>query len=132
MKHIAYLPVVVMLACSAAHAQMDPLQKQLEQLKQQYAQTTSLMEQRIAALEKQIAEQKQVAARPKEGTVSAAELAMQGTEKAVVGESDQVGEKFQGMLPQDPRYDFLREADQKIDKLQQELNAFEFHGYFRS
>src|SRR5262249_17837449 len=29
-------------------------------------------------------------------------------------------------------YDALREADQKIEKLQEQVSAFEFHGYFRS
>jgi maltoporin len=43
-----------------------------------------------------------------------------------------VGAKFQGQLPSEPSYDLLREADVKIEKLQEQLNAFEFHGYFRS
>ena len=45
---------------------------------------------------------------------------------------DQVGGKFQGQLAQEPTYDFLREADVKISKLQEQVSAFEFHGYFRS
>jgi maltoporin len=122
--------------------QTAPLQEQLQQLKQQYADTTRELEQRIAALERQIAEQMSAtpktesataeSAKTQDGTVSIAELAAQEAEKAVLGESDQVGAKFQGQLPQAPTYDFLREAEQKIQKLQDQANAFEFHGYFRS
>jgi maltoporin len=116
---------------SPARAQTDSLQQQLQQLKQQYADTTRELEQRIAALERQIVEQKQTIAKAS-GTVSAAELAAQNAEKAALGESDQVGAKFQGQLPSAPTYDLLREADQKIAKLQEQMSTFEFHGYFRS
>jgi maltoporin len=122
--------------------QTEPLQEQLQQLKQQYADTTRELEQRIASLERQIAEQKPAtpksdSAKPgggktDDGTVSVAELATQQAEKVILGESDQVGAKFQGQLPQAPTYDFLREAEQKIAKLQDQVNEFEFHGYFRS
>ena len=118
----------------------DQLQQQLQQLKQQYDATTRDLEQRIAALEQQIEkekekekEEKEAHEKAKQGTLSAAELAAQEAAKnAVLGQSNQVGEKFQGQLPSEPTYDFLREADTKIEKLQQQLSAFEFHGYFRS
>src|SRR5262245_30010773 len=107
--------------------QPDPLLQQLQQLKQQYADTTRELEQRIAALEHQIEEQRTSVATSKPGTISVAELAKQDAEKAVLGQSNQVGAAFQGQLPQAPTYDFLREADQKIAKLQEQVNAFEFH-----
>src|SRR5258708_19511771 len=111
----------------------DDLPKQLEQLKQQYDATTHDLEQRIAALEQQIQKQKEPSEKTKEGTVSAVELAaQQAAEKAVLGQSDQVGAKYQGQLPSEPTYDLLREADQKIADLQQQMQSFEFHGYFRS
>src|SRR6266702_407218 len=111
----------------------DDLQKQLEQLKQQYDATTHDLEQRIAALEQQIQKQKEASEKTKEGTVSAVELAaQQAAEKAVLGQSDQVGGKYQGKLPSEPTYDPLREADQKIASLEQQVQGFEFHGYFRS
>src|SRR5712664_1334683 len=117
----------------AAAQQPDNLQKQLEQLKQQYDATTHDLEQRIAALEQQIQKQKEAAEKSKEGTVSSVELAaQQAAQKAVLGESDQVGAKFQGQLPSEPTYDLLREADQKIEKLNEQVQSFEFHGYFRS
>src|SRR6266436_5400655 len=111
----------------------DDLQKQLEQLKQQYDATTHDLEQRIAALEVQIQKRKEASEKAKEGTVSAVELAAQkAAEKAVLGQSDQVGAKYQGQLPSEPTYDLLREADQKIASLEQQAQSFEFHGYFRS
>jgi len=130
-------------AVAAAGQQTDQLELQVQQLKQQYEATTHDLEQRIAALEQQIQEQKEENAKAiekqkeenakaKENTISAVELAAQQTEKAVLGESNQVGEKFQGKLSQEPTYDFLKEADEKIDKLQEQVGTFEFHGYFRS
>src|SRR6266853_2849357 len=121
------------LAQQPAAQKPDDLQKQLEQLKQQYDATTHDLEQRIAALEQQIQKQKEAAEKSKEGAVSSVELAAeQAAHKAVLGESDQVGAKFQGQVPSEPTYDLLREADKKIGNLQEQLKAFEFHGYFRS
>ena len=99
-------------------AQQNDLQEQLQQLKQQYEQTTREMQQRISTLEQQIAEQKANSEKAKQGTVSSVELAAeQAVQKAALGQSDQVGAKFQGQLPSEPTYDLLREADQKIEKL---------------
>src|SRR6266853_1055198 len=121
------------LAQQPAAQKPDDLQKQLEQLKQQYDATTHDLEQRIAALEMQIQKQQEAGEKAREGTVSAVELATkQAAEKAVLGQSDQVGAKYQGQLPSEPTYDLLREADQKIADLQQQMQSFEFHGYFRS
>ena len=143
--------LVGVAALSCAAQQPDDLQKQVEELKRQYEQTTQEMRARIAALEQQVEEakekekekakeqeqerEKEAAAtgKAKAGTVSAVELAAeQAAQRAALGESDQVGAKFQGQLPQEPEYDDLREADQKIEKLQEQLSNFEFHGYFRS
>ena len=132
-KVLVCVTVTLVWAASAARAQQtDFLQEQLQQLKQQYADTTRLLEQRIAALERQIEEQKETSAKAKPATVSATELVAQQTQKAVLGQSQQVGASFQGKLPSEPSYDLLREADQKITKLQEQVNSFEFHGYFRS
>src|SRR5215475_12782783 len=109
------------------------LQKQLDQLKQQYDATTRDLQQRIAALEQQIQKQKEVSETTKQDTVSAVELAAhQAAEKAVRGESDQVGAKYQGSLASEPTYDLLNEAEANISKLQEQIGTFEFHGYFRS
>jgi maltoporin len=128
--------------CAASGQQESDLQQQLQQLKTQYQQSTEDMQRRITALEQQIEqdklekekEQKEEKERQQEKseTVSAVELAAQQTEKSILGQSDQVGAKYQGQLAQEPTYDFVREADLKIQKLQEQLNTFEFHGYFRS
>jgi maltoporin len=113
--------------------QSNDLQKQLDQLKQLYDATTRDLQQRIAALERQIQKQKEVSEATKQGTANAVEMAAhQAAEKAVHGESDQVGAKYQGQLPSEPTYDLLNEAEANIAKLQEQLGAFEFHGYFRS
>src|SRR5215469_15176554 len=120
-------------AFCAASAQQEPdLQQQLQQLKTQYQQSTHDLEQRIATLEQQIKEEKETQEKTKQNTVSAVELAAQQTENAVLGQSKQVGAKFQGQLPSAPTYDLLRDTDTKIEKLQQQVGTFEFHGYFRS
>ena len=138
------LPWIVALVAAAAlpsfAQQPDDLQKQLEQLKQQYDATTRDLQHRIAALEQEIQKekeekekQKEASEKTKEGTVSAVELAAQQAAKnAALGQSNDVGAKYQGQVSQEPEYDYLKEADEKIEKLQEELNGFEFHGYFRS
>jgi maltoporin len=139
--------LVTPLGVLTAHGQQaatsqpaDQLQQQLQQLRQQYDATTRDLEQRISALEQQIQkqkekekEEKEASEKSKQGTISAAELAAQdAAKKALLGESDQVGAKFQGQLPSEPTYDLLREANVKIEKMQEQLSSFEFHGYFRS
>jgi maltoporin len=132
-KPLVCLSVASLWTGSLASAQQtDTLQQQLQQLKQQYADTARELEQRIASLERQLAEQKETSAKTGERTISAAELAIEETRKAVTGHSDQVGDTFQGKLPSEPTYDLLREADQEITKLKDQVNSFEFHGYFRS
>jgi maltoporin len=132
-KRLSYLRVALLCAVPPAVAQQpDSLEQQLQQLKQEYADTTRDLEQRIAALERQLTEQKESAAKTGQRTVSTAELAVEEAGKAIAGESDQVGDKFQGKLPSEPSYDLLREANQEIAKLKDQVNSFEFHGYFRS
>src|SRR5216684_9126963 len=118
---------------AATAQQSGQMEQQLQQLKQQYEETTHNLEQRIAALEQQIEKRKEENTESKQGTVSTVELSAKETvQEAVLGQSDQVGAKFQGQLPSEPTYDLLREADVKIEKLQEQLSSFEFHGYFRS
>jgi maltoporin len=117
----------------ASAQQPEDLQHQLQDLKREYEQTTQQLQARIAALEQQIEAQKANSEKAKQGTVSAAELAAQkAAQDVVLGQSTQVGAKYQGDLPAEPTYDFLHDADTKIEKLQEQVNSFEFHGYFRS
>jgi FKBP-type peptidyl-prolyl cis-trans isomerase len=98
--------------------QSNDLQKQLDQLKQQYEATTHDLQARIAALEQQVEKQKEDSEKTSQGTVSTTELAVEkAAQGAVLGESTQVGAKYQGQLPSEPTYDLLREADTKIEKL---------------
>src|ERR1700752_3485613 len=124
-------------AQQAGAQQTEDLEQQLQPLKQQYNETTQSLQQRIAALEQLIQNEQQIQKQKEEqakaGTVSAVELAAQkAAQDAVQGQSGDVGAKFQGHLASEPTYDLLREADQKIGKLQEQLGSFEFHGYFRS
>jgi maltoporin len=129
MKGLSYGIAGLLLAIGNAAAQStETLERQLQELKQQYAESARAMERRISALEEQIKDQ----ATPTQGTVSMADLAAQAAEKAVSGDSNQLGANFQGAIPSEPTYDLLREADQKIANLQQQLGTFEFHGYIRS
>ena len=117
--------------------QKEQLQQQIEELKQEYEASTQAMSLRIAALEQQLEKQEEAAAKNaaqnRAGTISAAELAaQQAAGKILSSSSNDVGAKFQGDLANAPTYDFIRDADQRITKLQQQVGAFEFHGYFRS
>src|SRR6185295_9710773 len=66
----------------------------------------------------------------KEGVVSATELAIQEAGKAALGGKNK--KNLQGQLPSAPTYDLLRDAESKIQKLEEQVKTFEFHGYFRS
>ena len=132
LRRIAWIVVLIFSAALPAHAQQnDELQKQLEQLKQQYEQTTRALQERIAALEQQLKRENEARQKPprKGGTVSAAELAEEEIKRAALGQSNQ---NAQGQLPSAPTYDFLRDAETKMRKLEEQVKSFEFHGYFRS
>ena len=130
---VATIAVVVLLHTCASAQQNSDLQQQLQELKQQYEQTTKAMQQRITTLEQQIENQKQTQNKTKESTISAAELAAQGAiRNELTGNSTQVGANYQGDVPLQPTYDELQEADTKIEGLQRQVGAFEFHGYLRS
>jgi maltoporin len=59
-------------------------------------------------------------------------IAKQTARQVFLGDSEQVGQKFQGDVPSEPTYDLLNEADIKIKKLTEQVSSFEFHGYVRS
>jgi maltoporin len=123
---------ISVIAVMPAFTQEPNLEQQLQQLKQQYEETTKQLQARIAALEQQIEAEKENQKKTKEATVSASELAQEAAKQAVLGQSNQVGAKYQGQLPSEPTFDFLRDADTKIAKLEEQVGSFEFHGYFRS
>ena len=109
------------------------LEQQLQELKQQYAETTRALEQRIAALEQQIEKAKggRGDAEGRHG-IGGGTGPGSGREGRRRRNPIEVGAKFQGQMTSEPTYDLLREADQKIEKLEEQVKGFEFHGYFRS
>ncbi len=139
---------------TAAPTDTQDVRQQLKELKEQYEQTTRAFQQRIADIETQINKQakEQVgvskddaigkpieaaqnpAAKPptRPAAVSASDLAAQTAKAAVLGQSNDVGQQFQGVVPSEPTYDLLNEAEIKIQRLTEQVNSFEFHGYFRS
>src|SRR5882762_6689157 len=130
---IRRMAMILFGGLAATAQQPDQMEQRLQLLKQQYQETTHNLEQRIAALEQQIEKRKEDDAKTKQRAVSAVELGAEDAfQEAVLGESSQVGAKFQGQLPSEPTYDLLREADAKVEKLTKQLTTFEFHGYFRS
>lgn len=130
---VMFLSVISMHAQQADAPPSSELEQQLAELKAQYLQTSTALEKRIDALEQQIAEEKQSAAQRNANTVSAAELAAEQAAKEIVqGGGKVVGAQYQGDVPSEPTYDYLREAEIKITGLQEQVKAFEFHGYLRS
>ena len=113
----------------ATAQQTDEVQKQIQQLKQQYEQTTRELQERIAALEQQLKKENEARQNPTEktGVVSAVDRAAQ-----VAFGQDQKQQPLQGQLPAAPTYESLRDVDTRIDKLEDQLKGFEFHGYLRS
>ena len=113
----------------ATAQQTDEVQKQIQQLKQQYEQTTRELQERIAALEQQLKKENEGRqnATEKTGVVSAVDRAAQ-----VAFGQDQKQQPLQGQLPAAPTYESLRDVDTRINKLEDQLKGFEFHGYLRS
>src|SRR5277367_2154821 len=131
---IATMSLGITAAAAQQAQQSDQLKQQLEELKQESEANTHALELRIAALEQQIEKEKEAAAENRAGAVSAVELAAEKAAGRIFqsGNSNQVGAKFQGTLPQEPTYDFVQEANRQITKLKEQVGAFEYHGYFRS
>ena len=95
--------IISLGALPAAGQQAAPLQEQIKQLKQEYEASNQALQLRIAALEQQIESQKETSEKPSAATVSAADLAAEHAAKAILGNSNQVGGKFQGQLPRNRR-----------------------------
>lgn len=69
---------------------------------------------------------------PAQATAPSPGILAQTARQVFKGESEQVGQIYQGDIPSEPTYDLLNEADVKIKKLTEQVSSFEFHGYFRS
>ena len=135
LNKFAFILALVLFVVLPARAQQttDEVQKQIDQLKQQYEQTTRELQERIAALEQQLKKESDSSQNPpkKEVTVSPVEQALQDAAKVALGQSDKNQAK-QGQVPSASTYEFLRDADTRMHKLEDQLKTFEFHGYLRS
>jgi maltoporin len=139
LKILCFL-AVVMGTSSIARGQ--DTEKQLQQLKDQLETSTRELGERISILEQQLKKEKEAKGRKDEDDEQAAAgrqptkgtdaQSVEKSHKSLLVESNEVGAKFQGQLPSEPTYDLLREADEKIEKLEERESSFEFHGYFRS
>jgi maltoporin len=134
LNKITWSLALVLFVVLPVHAQQtDEVQKQIQQLKEQYEQTTRELQERIAALEQQQKKESETRENPpkREGVVSEVELAAQDAAKVAFGQSKE-NQALQGQVPSAPTYDQLRDAETEIKKLEEQVKAFEFHGYLRS
>jgi maltoporin len=133
LNKLGWILAALLSVVLSVHAQQtNDVQKQIQELKQQYEQTTRELQERIAALEQQL--KKEAATKedpPKKQAVSEVELAVQDAAKVALGQSKE-NQSLQGQVPAAPTYDQLRDADTRMEKLEEQVKSFEFHGYFRS
>ena len=101
--------------------QPAPSQQQLQELKQQYAETTRALEQRIAALEQQIEKDKAGARRRRSGHGLRWWNWPRRGREAPFTQSRRRRGNVPGRDLSEPTYDLLQEADQEIEKLQQQV-----------
>jgi maltoporin len=130
------------MMCTSSVARSQNTEQQLRELKENFEATAKQFEERISTLEQQLEAERDAKklknasaerAPTKEPPTNPTAVQIVGKpEKPQPTESNEVGAKFQGQLPSEPTYDLLREADEKIAKLQERESSFEFHGYFRS
>ena len=139
---VRVLGFLVFIMSTSPVARGQDTEQQLRELKEKFETTTKQFEERISTLEQQL-EAERDARKLKDASAEGALATERPTNPGVVQivgkpekpqptESNEVGAKFQGQLPSEPTYDLLREADEKIAKLQERESSFEFHGYFRS
>jgi maltoporin len=128
----SWLAVMILIWTQAVNAQQsDDVQQQIKQLKQQYEQEIADLQKRLAALEGNAAEQK---TKPTSGEKYAvtAQQAAQEIVKPIEGNREQNEKSLQEQTTTNTTYIQLRDADTKIKKLEEQVKAFEFHGYLRS
>ena len=131
MKNAVLITCVIALlfwSSSPVFAQdADQLKKELQELKQAYEAKLAELEKRLAAIEQQQATNK--------NTVSTVQLAAEQAARTAVQDLE-TGHQSKAELAQKigttPTYDQLRDAETVLKKLETQMKAFEFHGYFRS
>src|SRR5215831_17430993 len=124
---ICALVVIFGLSSTVRAQDAEQLKKELQEMKQAYEAKIADLEKRLAAIEQQ-----QIA---NKNTVSTVQLAAENAAKTAVRNLE-TGQQSKAEIAQQigttPTYDQLRDAETEIKKLQTQMKAFEFHGYFRS
>jgi len=127
---------VILIEAPSLRAQTpQELQAELQGMKRLYEQRIAELEGRVVRLEQQNAA---IAAATKQNTVSVSDLKVEAAaakqpeapaDKLTRGERTQIAQE---QLANTPRYDLVRDAEQRIGALTEQVKAFEFHGYLRS
>src|SRR5262249_26046453 len=121
------LTIIFWMSGPAPAQDAEQLKKELHELKQSYEARIAELEKRLAAVEQQQATDK--------NTVSTVQLAAEQAAKSVVQDfvaGNQSKAELAQKIGTTPTYDQLRDAQTEIKKLETQMKAFEFHGYFRS
>src|SRR6516164_3411548 len=110
------------------------LQTELQQMKRLHEQQIAALEARIAALEKQNTE---IVAATQQNTVSVTDLQKESTAAKQEAPADKLTRDERTQIAQEelantPRYDLVRDAEQRITALTEQAKLFEYHGYLRS
>jgi maltoporin len=134
----AVIPADAQTQAAAPAQEAAALHAEIDQLKEEYAGRIAALELRLAAFE------------ARSGVTPGAPVSATTTAKAVAPPLTVVMPAQNPLEPQpdrqqhekqvareqqlgvEPRYDELRDAEVRLNGLQQQLRAFEFHGYFRS
>ena len=119
--------LITLLSSSGLAQEAEQLKKELQEMKQTYETKIADLEKRLAAIEQQQITNK--------NTVSTVQLAAEKAARTAVQDLE-TGQQSKAELAQQigttPTYDQLRDAESQIKKLETQMKAFEFHGYFRS
>lgn len=132
---LMFLAIIPSTARSLRAQTPQELHAELQDMKRQYEQKIATLEGRIATLEKQNVA---IAAATNQNTVSVSDLKVEAaTAKQVVAPADKLTRDERTQIAQEqlantPRYDLVRDAEQRIGALTEQVKAFEFHGYLRS
>ena len=129
---LPWLALVIIQAPIVSAQPSDDLQQQVAQLKQQYEQEIADLQQRLAALERKVEQKTETKPTSGEKYSLTAQQAAQDLAKPLEGNADQNEKSLQEQTTTDTTYVQLRDADTKIEKLEEQAKAFEFHGYLRS
>ncbi len=127
-KLIACALILIFCSSSPVFTQdAEQLKKELQELKQAYEAKLAELEKRLAAIEQQQATNKNTVSTVQLAAEQAAKTAVQDLETGQQGKAE-----LARQIGTTPTYDQLRDAETSIKKLETQMKAFEFHGYFRS